>query len=68
MEVSGQLEAPAVLLSGKEPPLPIAYEDRWVPEPVRTWWPRENKSLHSLPQPGIEPLQTKIQKRYCVVL
>jgi len=36
MEVSDQLHAPASLLSGKEPPVPIAEEAGWDPEPVWT--------------------------------
>jgi hypothetical protein len=46
MEVSGQLHAPAALAVREEPPppIPIAYEAEWAPEPVRTLW-REKKFL-----------------------
>jgi hypothetical protein len=36
MEMSGQLQAPAVLLPGKEPPVPIGWETGCSPEPVWT--------------------------------
>jgi hypothetical protein len=32
--VSGQLRAPATLLLGKEPPVPIGEEEGWAPQPV----------------------------------
>jgi len=38
MDVSGQLHAPAALLLGKEPLVPIGWEAEWAPEPVWTWW------------------------------
>jgi hypothetical protein len=38
MEVTGQLYAPAALLTRKEPPVPIGREARWAPEPVWTLW------------------------------
>jgi hypothetical protein len=38
MEVSGQLHAPATLLLGKEPLVPVGYEAGWAPEPVWTRW------------------------------
>jgi hypothetical protein len=44
MEVSGQLHAPAALLQGEEPSVPIGYEARWPLEPVWTTW-REDKSF-----------------------
>jgi hypothetical protein len=44
--VSGQLHAPAALLRGKEPPVPIC----WAPQPVWTTWRREN----FWPLPGLE--------------
>jgi hypothetical protein len=34
--------APAVLLPGKEAPVPIRSEVGWTPEPVWTMWRREN--------------------------
>jgi len=36
--VSGQIHAPAALLSGKEPLVPIEQEAVWAPEPVWTRW------------------------------
>jgi len=36
MEVSGQCHAPAVLLPGKKPPIPIGQEAGWAAEPVLT--------------------------------
>jgi hypothetical protein len=44
MEVSRQLHASAALPPGKEPPVAIAYEAEWAPEPVWTLWNKE-KSL-----------------------
>jgi hypothetical protein len=38
--MSVQLDAPAALPLGKSPPLPIAFEGGWVPEPVLTLWRR----------------------------
>jgi hypothetical protein len=38
MEVSFQLHAPAALLAGKEPLVPIGEEAAWAPEPVWTQW------------------------------
>jgi hypothetical protein len=32
--MSGQLHTPAVLLSGKEPPVLIGEEPEWAPEPA----------------------------------
>jgi hypothetical protein len=43
-EVSGQLHAPAALLPGKEPPVPIGKKNGWVPNLVWTLWSTE-KSL-----------------------
>jgi hypothetical protein len=34
MEMSGQLHAPAALLPGKEPLVPIGWEGGWAPESV----------------------------------
>ena len=34
MEVNGQLHAPAALLPGNEPQVPVEYEIQWAPEPV----------------------------------
>jgi hypothetical protein len=41
MEVSGQLHAPADLLPGKEPLVPIGQEVGWVPVPFWMQWWRE---------------------------
>jgi hypothetical protein len=40
--MSGQLEASAALLPGKEPSVPIAWNAGWAREPVWTTWRREN--------------------------
>jgi hypothetical protein len=34
IEVSSQLAAPAVLIPGKESPIPTGEEARWDPEPL----------------------------------
>jgi hypothetical protein len=39
--MNGQLHAPAALLSGKKPPVPIGYGVGWILEPVSTKWRRE---------------------------
>jgi hypothetical protein len=44
MEVSGQLEAPAPLLPGKDSTVRIGLEAGWAPEPVQMLWTRK-KSL-----------------------
>jgi hypothetical protein len=36
MEVSGQLHAPAALLLGKDPLVPVGFEAGWAPEPFWT--------------------------------
>jgi len=42
MEVSGQLETPAALPPGKEPPAPSGQEARRSPERVWTLWRQES--------------------------
>jgi hypothetical protein len=44
--MSGQLEVPASLPPGKEPPVPIGQETGWAPETVWTTWSRENSLLY----------------------
>jgi hypothetical protein len=44
--MSGQLNVPAALTQGKEPPVPIGWEVGWAPEPVWTMWRRENSWSH----------------------
>jgi hypothetical protein len=39
--MSGQLHAPAALLSGKEPLVSTGQEAVWAPEPFWRWWWRE---------------------------
>jgi hypothetical protein len=51
MEVSGQLHAPAALLPGKQPLVPIRKEAGWAPEPSGHGGEEKN----SQPPPGIEP-------------
>jgi hypothetical protein len=41
MEVSDQLHAPAALLLGKEPPVPIVWEAGWAPKSIWMLWRRE---------------------------
>jgi hypothetical protein len=41
MEVRGQLHVPAPLFPGQEPPVAIAEQAGWDPEPVWTRWWRE---------------------------
>jgi hypothetical protein len=50
MEVCGQLHILAALTLGKEPPVHIAQETGWAPEPVWTLYAEKNL----LPLPGIE--------------
>jgi hypothetical protein len=51
MEVSGQLHAPAALLSEKQPLVPIGYEARWA----QSRSGRGGEEKNSQPPPGIEP-------------
>jgi hypothetical protein len=37
MEVSDHFHAPAALVPGKEPPVPIGKQTGWTPEAVWTW-------------------------------
>jgi hypothetical protein len=46
MEMSNQLHAPASLLPGKQPPIPVGEETAWAPERIWTLWSTE-KSLVS---------------------
>jgi hypothetical protein len=39
--VSGRLQAPAALTTGKEPPVTIGYEAGWGPDTVRPLWSRD---------------------------
>jgi hypothetical protein len=52
MEESGQIQAPAALLTVKQPPVPIVYESEWAPKPVC----RESKPDSSVVQPVTESL------------
>jgi hypothetical protein len=45
MKVSGQLHAPAALLPGKEPPIPMGEEAVWAPEPILMLLRRKNLAL-----------------------
>jgi hypothetical protein len=49
--VIGQLHAPAALLPGKEPQVPIGQEAGWPPEPAWTL----QSTQKSVPLPRIEP-------------
>jgi hypothetical protein len=44
MEVDGQLRAPAALIQGKGPPIPMEHENGWAPSPFCVVWEKE-KSL-----------------------
>jgi hypothetical protein len=37
-KVSGHLHAPAALLPGKDPMIPIGQEAGWASVPFSTWW------------------------------
>jgi hypothetical protein len=45
MDVSGLIHAPAALLPGKEPAVPIGEEAGWAPEPIWTLKGKENLVL-----------------------
>jgi len=51
MKVSGQLQAPALLLPGEQPPVPTEQEAGWAPEPALTF----GKEKNLFPMPAIEP-------------
>jgi hypothetical protein len=51
MEVSGQLHAPAALLPGIEPLVPIGQETGWIPDRSG----RGGEEKNSQPLPGLEP-------------
>jgi len=51
MDVSCQPHALATLLPGTQPPVLIEQEVRWDPDPIWTFWRRENL-LHLL---GFKP-------------
>jgi hypothetical protein len=51
MEVSGRSSRRPLVTPGKEGPLPIAQETRWVLEPVWAFGGRQNL----LPKRGMEP-------------
>jgi hypothetical protein len=53
MEMSGQLHAPASLLSRKESLVPIGQEAWWAPEPTWPFWRRRKNLL---------PLLENVQK------
>jgi hypothetical protein len=59
MEVSGQLQAPAALLSGTQSTASIVQEAGWAPEPVWTFWRKENLfSLLGLPARSLVAIPT----------
>jgi hypothetical protein len=59
LEVTGQLHAPAALPSGEEPPAPISYEARLVPEPI--WVILICRSEHFLLCPDLKSDTTVVQ-------
>jgi hypothetical protein len=61
MEVSGQLRVPIALPPAKEPPIPIGFEARWVPQPAWTLWNREK---YFLPAGNWTPAVQPIARRY----
>jgi len=47
MEVDGQLRAPAALIQGKRPPIPMEHENGWTPSPFCMVWEKDNSLLFS---------------------
>jgi len=45
MEVDGQLRAPAALIRGKNPPIPMEHENLWAESPVCMVWEKEKSLL-----------------------
>jgi hypothetical protein len=52
METSGQHHTVAILPMGEEPPLPIAWEADWAPEP---FWTICKRKEYQVP-PGVQTL------------
>jgi hypothetical protein len=61
MELSGQLHAPAALLPGKEPLVPIGW---WAPEPVWTTWKKEKTCISGNRSRAVQPvgIQTELSR------
>jgi hypothetical protein len=53
MGVSDQLHAPAALLPGKKPLVPIGWDARWAPEPVWT------QCLAGIRTPIVQPVVSR---------
>jgi hypothetical protein len=64
MEVSGQLDAPAALSPGKQPPVPIGEEGGWVPKSAWIFW----REKDVLPLSGMEPRLTGCPARSLVTI
>jgi hypothetical protein len=56
----GQFHAPAALLPGKEPSVPIGYEAVWAPVPVGTTW--RNGKVFALPELELRPRSQSISR------
>jgi hypothetical protein len=57
MELNGQLHAPAALLPGKEPPVPIGWETGRASEPVWTrWWRKTFAAPAGTQTPILQPV------------
>jgi hypothetical protein len=65
--MSGQLQTPAALTPGKEPPVPFGQEFGWAPGQVWKVWCREKCCTVGNPtcaiQPVAEPTGLSLQKK-----
>jgi hypothetical protein len=62
--VTGQLQAPAALPPGKEPPVHIRQEAGWAPESDWTVWKEENSCIAGNQTRAVQPvaIPTPIKK------
>jgi hypothetical protein len=60
MEVTGPLHAPATLLPGNSPKVPIELEVLWAPKPVWTLWSKEKSvALGRNRTPAVYPVDRR---------